>query len=74
MAKTKKKHKVVVKTEYCKGCNMCIEFCKPNVFRSSLDLNKMGYNFAEVYNTDECNGCMVCVLVCPDLVLEVYSE
>ncbi len=53
---------------------MCIEFCKPNVLKSSTDLNKMGYSFAEVYNNDDCNGCMVCVLVCPDMVLEVYSE
>ena len=74
MAKTKKKHKVVVKSEFCKGCGLCIEFCKQNVLKTSNDLNKMGYNFAEVDKTKECNGCMVCVLVCPDLVLEVYDE
>ena len=74
MAKTNKKYDVIVKAEFCKGCNLCIEFCKKNVLRTSADLNKMGYNFAEVAQIDECNGCMVCVLVCPDLVLEVYDE
>lgn len=74
MAKTKKKHDVVVKFEYCKGCGLCIEFCKQNVLETSADLNKMGYNFAEALRTEECNGCMICVLVCPDLVLEVYNE
>ena len=74
MAKKNKKHNVVVKSEFCKGCSLCIEFCKQKVLVTSADLNKMGYNFAEVVNVDECNGCMVCVLVCPDLVLEVYNE
>ncbi len=72
MAKTKKKHKVVVNTEFCKGCELCVEFCKEDVLKTSADLNKMGYNFAEATNMEACNGCMICVLVCPDLVLEVY--
>jgi 2-oxoglutarate ferredoxin oxidoreductase subunit delta len=74
VAKTKKKHTVVVRKEFCKGCDLCIEFCKENVLKSSEELNKMGYNYAEPVNMEKCNGCMICVLVCPDLVLEVYYE
>ncbi|NQU62740.1 MAG: 4Fe-4S dicluster domain-containing protein [SAR324 cluster bacterium] len=74
MAKNKKKHQVVVRTEACKGCDLCVEFCKPEVLRTSESLNKMGYNYAEVVADKECNGCMICTLVCPDLVLEVYYE
>lgn len=74
MVKTKKKYKVVVKDEFCKGCNLCVEFCKQDVLQTSEKINKMGYNFAESIANENCNGCMVCVLVCPDLVIEVYYE
>jgi len=74
VTKQKKTHKVVIKEEFCKGCSLCVEFCKPEVLRTSAKLNKMGYNFAEPVDGKECNGCMVCVLVCPDLVIEVYHE
>ena len=68
------KFKVVVREDFCKGCNLCIDCCKKNVLQSSENLNKMGYNFAEPVRQEDCNGCMVCTLVCPELVIEVYSE
>jgi 2-oxoglutarate ferredoxin oxidoreductase subunit delta len=74
VAKEKKTHQAVVKTEFCKGCNFCVEVCKPEVLRPSAHLNKMGYNYVEAVDDRECNGCMVCTLVCPDLVIEVYYE
>ncbi len=74
MTKTKKKFKVVVRQQNCKGCNLCIEFCKQQVLISSENLNTMGYNYAEPVNQEACVGCMVCAQVCPDVVIEVYSE
>lgn len=74
MAKTKKIHQVNVKTEACKGCHLCVEYCKEGVLQPSGKLNKIGYDAVEPVNGADCNGCMVCVLMCPDLVLEVYYE
>ena len=74
MTKTKSKYKIVVREDFCKGCNLCIEQCKKNVFQPSENLNKQGYHFADPVNQENCTGCMVCTLVCPDLVIEVYSE
>ena len=74
MTKTKNKYKVVVRDEYCKGCALCVEYCKKDVLQSSENLNKMGYHYAEPLNQEECVGCMVCALVCPDVVIEVYDE
>ena len=74
MAKKKKIYEVVVKTDFCKGCNLYVGFCKPNKLKVSENLNQMGYNYAEPVDGVECNGCMICTLVCPDLVLEVYYE
>lgn len=65
---------MVVKEDFCKGCNLCVEFCKPEHLKVSPNLNQMGYNYAETVEENECNGCMICTLVCPDVVLEVYYE
>ncbi len=74
MAKKEKKCKVVINNEFCKGCALCIEFCKTGILKVSEKLNQMGYNYAEPESSGNCNGCMLCVLVCPDLVIEVYDE
>jgi 2-oxoglutarate ferredoxin oxidoreductase subunit delta len=70
----KKTFKVVVKSEYCKGCNLCIEYCPKSVLVSSKELNSMGYHFADPVNVPDCTGCMTCTLVCPDVAIEVYDE
>ncbi len=72
--KATKKGRVVVKIEMCKGCNLCIEYCKRKVLRSSEELNSMGYHPAEPDEQMQCNACMLCALVCPELAIEVYDE
>ncbi len=72
MAKTK--CRVVVRSEFCKGCNLCIEYCKKGALKSSGELNTMGYHCATADAEKECIGCMVCTLVCPEVAIEVYSE
>jgi 2-oxoglutarate ferredoxin oxidoreductase subunit delta len=71
---SKAKCKVVVNSEGCKGCNLCITFCKRGVLKSSEDLNRQGYHYAMPGEENECNGCMICTLVCPEVVIEVYGE
>jgi len=74
MKTTNKKFSIKVDAERCKGCNLCIEFCKKSVLKVSDNLNKMGYHYAEPDSSKECSGCMVCTMVCPDLAIEVYGE
>jgi 2-oxoglutarate ferredoxin oxidoreductase subunit delta len=69
-----KNNTVVVKSEACKGCGLCIDFCKVGKLAFSTGLNKMGYNYAEPVASIKCTGCMSCTAVCPDLVIEVYDE
>ena len=64
---------VVVETELCKGCELCIEACPQQCLTLSDTLNKKGYRYAEL-NGDTCTGCENCALVCPDVVLTVYRE
>ena len=55
---------VVVNTERCKGCNLCVVACPSDV----LELHPR-----EV-NTDDCIGCASCGLVCPDGCLTIYKK
>ena len=64
---------VVVNTERCKGCNLCVVACNFGV----LDLQKKevinrGYHFAYMSAPEKCVGCQSCALVCPDACIEVY--
>jgi 2-oxoglutarate ferredoxin oxidoreductase subunit delta len=74
MTKTVVKHKVVIDTEMCKGCGLCVAFCAKKVLKESEHLNKAGYHYAEPDDMDQCTGCLICTLVCPEVVIEVYDE
>ena len=73
MSKKDKVFTVKVRRDYCKGCGLCVEYCKKEVLQVSAKLNRMGYNPAEAANPEACIGCLVCTQVCPDLAIEVYS-
>jgi 2-oxoglutarate ferredoxin oxidoreductase subunit delta len=70
----KKKSRVVVKDDMCKGCGLCIHYCKNEVLGFSENFNKQGYHYASPLADKECIGCLVCSLVCPEVAIEVYDE
>lgn len=74
MNRTARVFQVRVRRDFCKGCGLCIEFCKPGVLEFSDERNVQGYYPPRVINQEACVGCMACVLVCPDLALEVHGE
>lgn len=70
----KTKRKVQVRSEYCKGCGLCIEYCKKGVLKYSKELNRTGYHYATPDEAAECSGCLICTLVCPEVIIEVLDE
>ena len=64
---------VVVDTERCKGCDLCVIACPSEVLALSKELNPKGYNFAHMVNPDACTGCAACAYVCPDACITVYK-
>ena len=56
---------VVVNTERCKGCNLCVVACPSDVLE--------GYHYVYMKNPDACIGCASCGLVCPDGCLTIYK-
>lgn len=70
---SKIKGAIVVDTDRCKGCRLCIVACPHQV----IDLverrvNAHGYPYAGSIRPDDCVGCAVCGIVCPDGCITVY--
>lgn len=65
--------KIIIDTERCKGCGLCIMMCPNNSIIISKQSNKNGYFPAEADNTD-CTGCAACAIICPEAVIEVLRD
>lgn len=71
---SKNKGAIVVDTERCKGCGLCVEACRFGLVTLSVKkVNRKGYSFAvQADDEGQCNGCMSCGIVCPDGCISVY--
>ena len=68
----KMKGAIVVNTERCKGCNLCVVACPLDVISLAKEVNLRGSNYAQPILKDICNGCSTCATVCPDGCITVY--
>ncbi len=68
------KGKIVVDTERCKGCGVCVASCPCDVLGLSSEVNGKGYPFAVMVNPDACTGCASCGIICPDSCITVYRQ
>lgn len=67
MKKEKKLPKIEIKKEWCKGCDICVQFCPADV----LALNGP---VVEIVNLEACTGCGLCEIRCPDFAITVTKE
>ena len=66
---------VVVNTERCKGCNLCVVACPADVLElHPREVHNKGYHYVYMKHPDNCIGCASCGLVCPDGCLTVYKK
>ena len=61
------KGQIIIDTERCKGCGVCVPVCPMKCIALSKNVN------AETVN-DSCIGCASCAMVCPDGVISVYKK
>lgn len=52
-----------IKKNWCKKCNICIEFCPKDVFKN----DEKGY--AVIDDIKKCTECQICVVMCPELAI-----
>lgn len=65
--------KIIINTERCKGCGLCVTVCPRGGIIISKQSNRSGY-FPAQKNDLDCTGCAVCAIICPDAAIEVYRE
>lgn len=66
---------IVVDTNRCKGCSLCVVACPQNVIElSPKKVNIHGYTYAVPVGINSCTGCSACGQVCPDGCITVYRK
>lgn len=65
---------IVVDTERCKGCEVCMVNCPTQTIGMAVMVNGKGYHYAYMENPETCTGCTNCAIVCPDGVITVYRK
>jgi 2-oxoglutarate ferredoxin oxidoreductase subunit delta len=67
--------RIVIDSERCKGCELCIGVCPQHVIRMSESFNAKGYRSAQLADpVGACTGCGVCAIICPDVAITVYRQ
>ncbi len=62
--------KIVMETERCKGCLLCVSVCPVGALSPSGELGEKGYETVKV-DEDKCIQCGSCYRMCPDYVFEI---
>ena len=65
--------KIVIDTERCKGCGLCVTVCPKNSIEISTESNQSGYFPAHAKNID-CTACSRCAIICPEGIIEISQE
>lgn len=66
MSPTTRKFEIIINTRWCKGCEICVEFCPKKVLTMEKDK-------AVVHDPDACTGCQLCEIYCPDFAVTVIK-
>ena len=70
---SQKKYQVVINSEQCDGCKICIEFCPKELLKESEQTNSRMLHYVEIINSDDCLGCKQCERLCPTTSIFIYE-
>jgi 2-oxoglutarate ferredoxin oxidoreductase subunit delta len=65
--------KIIIDTERCKGCGLCVVVCPKKTIVVSGTSNSIGY-FPAKANNNDCTGCGACAIICPEAIIEVLRD
>jgi 2-oxoglutarate ferredoxin oxidoreductase subunit delta len=67
--------RIVIDVERCKGCELCIDACPPDVIHLADTFNNKGYRPVILLDPEHnCTGCALCAVVCPDGCITVFRD
>jgi 2-oxoglutarate ferredoxin oxidoreductase subunit delta len=64
--------RILIKSERCKGCDLCVHFCPKEVIERGKAINSRGQRPPQFNDNGVCTGCAICARVCPDVAIEVW--
>ena len=65
--------KIIIETERCKGCGLCVAVCPKGCIEISTESNKNGFFPAQASEAD-CTGCAICGIICPEAIIAVFRD
>jgi 2-oxoglutarate ferredoxin oxidoreductase subunit delta len=67
-------NKIVIDTELCKGCKLCISACPFQLIEMTEEFNSKGLQYAEFKDENKkCTACKSCAVICPDIAITVHK-
>ena len=60
-----KKYEVIIDSEQCDGCQICVEFCPKDLLEASDDTNSRMLHYVVIITPEDCLGCKQCERLCP---------
>jgi 2-oxoglutarate ferredoxin oxidoreductase subunit delta len=66
--------RIEVNKERCKGCGLCVHFCRRQAIQLLAEINSRGFHPAALFEVEKCTGCADCALLCPEACITVYRD
>jgi 2-oxoglutarate ferredoxin oxidoreductase subunit delta len=63
----KKKKKLLLRRDWCKGCGICVAFCPTEVLGLDAETRIV------ILDEARCTACRLCELRCPDFAIELVD-
>ena len=57
---------IKIRMSWCKGCGLCVDYCKPGAIAMVDDL-------PHVIAAEKCTRCLQCEAICPDFAIEIVD-
>jgi len=67
-------YNIYIDPRFCKGCGLCLHFCRRGVLNVSANTNQMGYHFVEAVHPEQCVGCRMCASMCGESAITLQKE